>query len=88
MDSLAFVCAHLETESKAIAWALRDEPASPSDSGWRLLCAASEVGKIESEVTWTIERLVKQERGLEPHIGRPPGAVLRKQTGGYWHAYR
>jgi len=90
MERLAAVCPHVAKGERAIAWALRDEAASSSDSGWRLLCAAAEVGKIGTEASWTIAQVLEQEPGLAPHIDSPPGTTLQKGSGaaGWWRRWR
>jgi len=90
LERLAAVCAHVEKGERAIAWALRDEPVGPSDSGWRLVCAMAEVGKVGVSVSWTIAQLLKQEPGLAPHIDSPPGTTLQKGSGaaGWWRRWR
>jgi hypothetical protein len=88
MEKLAAVCPHVDEGESAIVWALRDEPVGETDSGWRLLCAAKEVGKIGTDVSWTIARLLREEPGLESHIERPVGTILQKEPGAGWRKWR
>jgi hypothetical protein len=88
MEKLADVCPHVDRGEGSIVWALRDEPVGPWDSGWRLLCAAKEVGKLGTQVSWTIARLLREEPGLMPHIERPVGTVLQKESGAGWRKWR
>jgi hypothetical protein len=90
MENLADVCAHVDRGEKAIVWALREEPVGETDSGWRLLCAAKEVGKIGTDVSWMIARLLREEPGLAPHIERPVGTILQREEGaaGFWRRWR
>lgn len=89
MENLADVCAHVDRGAKAIVWALREEPVGPWDSGWRLLCAAKEVGKIGTDASWTIARLLREVPSLSPHIERPVGTILqREESTATWRRWR
>jgi hypothetical protein len=89
MKKLADVCPHVDRGVRSIVWALRDEPVGETDSGWRLLCKAKEVGRIGVNVSWTIARLQREEPSLTPHIERPVGTILqREDTAGSWRKWR
>jgi hypothetical protein len=90
MERLAAVCPHVDKGERAIAWALRDEPVGPTDSGWRLLCAPSEMRDVGAAGAWTIARVLRQEPSLSPHIDSPAGTTLQKEPGaaGWWRKWR
>ncbi|MGZ5428775.1 MAG: immunity protein Imm33 domain-containing protein [Thermoanaerobaculia bacterium] len=89
MENLVDVCPHVDRGERSIAWALREEPVCETDSGWRLLCAAKEVGKIGTDVSWTIARLLREEPGLEPHLEQPVGTILQREEGvATWRKWR
>lgn len=89
MKRLADVCPHVDNGERTIVWALRDEPVGETDSGWRLLCAAAEVGGTGTEASWTIARLLREEPSLSPYVERPVGTMLQKESGGTgWRRWR
>lgn len=90
MERLVAVCQHLDEGESTVAWAMRDEPAGPTDSGWRLVCSAGEVGRIGVSVRWTVAHLLKEEPGLTPYIDSTAGTTLQKVPGttGSWRRWR
>lgn len=88
MEKVAGVCLHVYKSEKAIVWALRDEPVGETDSGWRLLCSAAEVGGMGTVGSWTIARLLREEPSLSSHIERSVGTILQKEPGAGWRRWR
>jgi hypothetical protein len=90
MKKLADMCPHVDKGERAIAWALRDEPVGDADSGWRLLCAAAEVGRMGTQANWTIARVLREEPSFSPHIDLPAGTMLQKEAGAasFWRRWQ
>ena len=89
MKRLALVCPHVQTGERAVAWAIRNEPVGPMDSGWQFLCTPGEMGDVRAFGTWTIARVVEEEPSLGPHIDSPLGTTLQKEPGlARWHRWR